>query len=464
MMKKHLLFCVGCLLAAAGMWAQGPNETGTYYRRAHGKSGEALKTALWQIVRGPSVLTYGDLWQAYRYTDVRDDGYLWDIYSNVTMYEDPVSCSHTNSSEGSGINREHSMPKSWFYDMKPAYTDLTHVIPTDGYINNMRSDLPYGETTSPTKGSANMYSKVGPCSVPGYTGKIFEPADEWKGDLARIYFYMATCYEDEVAGFKGDMFGGDSYLAYAEWSMAMLLRWAAEDPVSEKEVKRNEAVWRLQGNRNPFVDYPGLERYVWGESSEALFSYDGSDAAVAPEVVPAQSCEIALNRSTFGVDAASGNARDYWERYPLTLEQNGISVSYNYGTEGQHMYASQSQIRLYQSNTLTFHTEQNAMTSIELTVVRNDSQKQLVANGEELADNVWTGEANEVQFMVTEGNGHIQISKAKITVSAADGIDMVYTTAPVYDDQTYTLAGVRVDDGQLRPGIYIRNGKKFVVK
>lgn len=455
-------------LATIGCWAQAPNETGTYYRRAHGKSGEALKTALWQIVKGPSVLTYADLWQAYAYTDVDENGYIWDMYSNVTTYQDPVNCSHTNSSEGSGINREHSMPKSWFHEMKPAYTDLMHVIPTDGYINNMRSDLPYGKTTNPTKGSAGMYSKVGPCSVSGYTGRIFEPNDEYKGDLARIYFYMAACYEADAAQFdNSDMLSSDSYTFFASWALPMLMEWAEKDPVSEKELLRNEAVYRLQGNRNPFVDYPGLEQYVWGDKKDELFSYDLSDATQVPEVTPAESATLKLNKSFFGVNWSDAkNTRPYFERWPLTREQNGITVSYNYGTEGQNMYCNDSQIRLYKYNTLTFRTEQNELASIEFTVVKNDANKEFFASTGAMNGYKWTASepTQEVQFTVTEGNGHIQVSAAKVEIRITDGIDLVYTAVPVYDDYTYTLTGVRVSEDQLRPGIYIRNGRKFVVR
>ena len=137
-MKRRILHLVCLLAVAAAAFAQGPNDTGTYYKKAHGKHGEALKTAFFEIIKNPSVLTYADLWTAYNTSDVHEvDGQvlIWDIYSNITAYT-PDS-PHKNNYEGSGLNREHSFPKSWFNEVKPAYSDLVHVIPTDGYINNL---------------------------------------------------------------------------------------------------------------------------------------------------------------------------------------------------------------------------------------------------------------------------------------------------------------------------------------
>jgi hypothetical protein len=113
--------------------------------------------------------------------------------------------------------------------------------------------------------------------------RVFEPNDEYKGDLARVYFYMATCYEAYKTGggknrspkdWKSDMLTSDIYPFFTDWALKMLLRWAAEDPISEKEIKRNEAIYGIQKNRNPFVDYPGLEQYIWGNSMDVPFSYD----------------------------------------------------------------------------------------------------------------------------------------------------------------------------------------------
>ena len=116
----------------------------------------------------------------------------------------------------------------------------------------MRSNYPYGEVSSPTYTSDNG-SKLGPCSYSGYTGTVFEPIDEFKGDLARTYFYMATCYEDRISGWSSAVLDGSSYPCYTTWFLNMLLEWDAQDPVSQREIDRNNAVYSVQGNRNPFV-------------------------------------------------------------------------------------------------------------------------------------------------------------------------------------------------------------------
>ena len=147
-------------IAVAQALAQGPNGTGTYYQNADGTKGRALKTALSEIIKVHEELGYGSLWEAFMTTDRRDDGFVWDMYSGVTDYEFVTSGTNYKA-EGDCYNREHSMPKSWFDDERPMYTDLVHLIPTDGYVNGRRSNYPFGETDSPTYTSAGGFSKLG---------------------------------------------------------------------------------------------------------------------------------------------------------------------------------------------------------------------------------------------------------------------------------------------------------------
>jgi endonuclease I len=267
------------------MWAQAPNNTGTYYRNANGKKGAALKTAMHDIIsqkkKKPS---YNDLWNLYKITDKRADGKVRDWYSNATNYEFGTDQAGTYKKEGDCYNREHTVPQSWFGKASPMVSDIVHVVPTDGFVNGKRGDLPLGEVKidNNTYLSANGYSKAGTSKTPGYGGKVFEPNDEIKGDLARIYFYMATCYEGQAEDWNGESFGGTTYQPFSQWTYDMLVRWSKLDPVDEVERARNNAVYRsdVQGNRNPFVDYPGLEDYVWGSKKDVAFSYDNYDAGV----------------------------------------------------------------------------------------------------------------------------------------------------------------------------------------
>ena len=282
MKKLRPLLFIALWMLAIGIYAQ-PNGTGSYYQGADGKKGKNLKTALCDIIKSPKVKSYDQLWECYKKTDLRTDGKIWDMYSNKTNFDPDKGHTGNYSKEGDMYNREHSFPKSWFNEGKPMYSDLFHVVPTAGYVNNRRSNYPFGENNGEKYMSNDGFSKVGACTVPGYSGVVFEPNDEYKGDFARIYFYMATCYENQISSWSSAMLDGSSYPAYKSWALKMLLQWAANDPVSQKEIDRNNAVYSLQGNRNPYVDYPGLEQYVWGSKTDIAFSYDNYGSTIEPE-------------------------------------------------------------------------------------------------------------------------------------------------------------------------------------
>ena len=287
-MKAIRLFAITSLtamLSAVTATAQGPNNSGTYYKAADGKQGAALKTALCGIIYDRTERSYNQLWEDFKTTDVRSDGKIWDMYSNATNYEPGGPAQGANyKKEGDSYNREHSFPNSWFGGkVQPMYTDLHHLYPTDGWVNNKRANYPFGETNGESYRSANDFSKLGRCTYPGYSGTVFEPADEYKGDFARTYFYMVTCYEEKLPNWYANYgskegvkptLDGKKYPGLAAWQLEMLMKWAEDDPVSEKEVNRNNAVDKIQKNRNPFIDYPGLEQYIWGDKMDVAFSYD----------------------------------------------------------------------------------------------------------------------------------------------------------------------------------------------
>ena len=291
-MKRKTLLTL-CLLAVAtlGTWAQGPNGSKTYYQAADGKSGKALKTALYGIIsKQKKTPSYNDFIQIYKTTDTRADGKVRDWYSNITNYVHDKDKAGNYSEEGDVYNREHLVPQDWGASKAG---DVTYVVPTDGYVNGQRGSWPFGEvskTAKPAYQSANGYSKRGACVTPGYSGTVFEPNDEVKGDIARIYFYMATRYETTCTKWTGDMFTTeDSYQPLAAWAYNMMVRWSKLDPVDDVEIARNNAIAQdnIQGNRNPFVDYPGLEDYIWGDKKDVPFSYDnyeGGDIAIAQRV------------------------------------------------------------------------------------------------------------------------------------------------------------------------------------
>ncbi|MCQ2262647.1 MAG: endonuclease, partial [Bacteroidales bacterium] len=139
--------------AISGIFAQVPAG---YYNSAVGKSGEELRTALFNIIKNHSAIEYGDLWTAYTSTDVNANGKVWDIYSDIPggtaeYYFNFGSDKCGNySQEGDCYNREHTIPQSWFNDAMPMKTDLFHLYPTDGFVNNKRGHWPYGMVSSPT--------------------------------------------------------------------------------------------------------------------------------------------------------------------------------------------------------------------------------------------------------------------------------------------------------------------------
>lgn len=255
-MRRFLSF-FACLAVAAFMAAEIPNG---YYDGISGLKDSALKTKLHEIIENHSKNSYSGLFaESFCYTDVRSDGTWWDMYSDTRRYV---------RNGWSGMNREHSLPKSWWggSTASPAYTDLNHLYPSDGDANMKKSNYPLGEVDDNSDMYDNGVVKVGP-PVQGQGGgstRVFEPADEYKGDFARTYFYMVTCYQD--IGWKYTyMTQNTAYPSLQGWAIDLLLKWHREDPVSQKEIDRNDEVYRLQSNRNPYIDFPDLAEYVWGE-------------------------------------------------------------------------------------------------------------------------------------------------------------------------------------------------------
>ena len=251
------------------------NIPANYYAKAEGKNGADLLSTLCTIVSAHTAISYNNLWTAFKDTDLRPDGKIWDMYSTKAFTFGTEQCGNYTT-VGSCYNREHSFPKSWFNDATPMYTDLFHVVPTDGFVNNQRSNYPFGECANGTcltgPNGLRGTGRLGKSTVSGYTGTVWEPDDEYKGDFARSYFYMVAAYNNKVAGWDSPMLAGNAYPAFSSWALPMLLRWHQLDPVSEKEVNRNEAVYAKQKNRNPFIDHPEFADYIWGDLTASSWS------------------------------------------------------------------------------------------------------------------------------------------------------------------------------------------------
>lgn len=238
-----------------------------YYNSAQGLSGNNLKIALHNIIKNHTQISYNGLWTAYQKTDRKANGKVWDMYSDVPSGTPPYQFTFVTdqcgnySVEGDCYNREHSWPQSWFNSVTGPVSDLFHIYPTDGKVNGMRSNYPYGNVGTASWTSLNG-GKLGACSDPGYNLTVFEPIDEYKGDLARGYFYMSTRYYSEDGGWSTSDATNKSNIL--PWEVNVLLQWHHQDPVSAKEIARNDSIYyKFQNNRNPFIDNPQWADSIW---------------------------------------------------------------------------------------------------------------------------------------------------------------------------------------------------------
>ncbi len=258
-------FLICCLLAfqLGGMCQIPPG----YYHAAQGLHGDTLKQVLHQIIKNHTIISYSAVWTAMKKTDKKPNGKVWDIYSDVPGGVPPYEYNFITDQcgsyavEGDCYNREHSWPQSWFNSVPGPSSDLFHLYPTDGKVNGIRSNYPYGRVGIASITTLNG-SKLGPCIDSGYTNIVFEPLDEYKGDLARSYFYMTTRYLNEDATWSSsDATQGANILP---WQMNILLEWNRMDTVSAKEIARNDSIYyHIQHNRNPFIDHWQWADSIW---------------------------------------------------------------------------------------------------------------------------------------------------------------------------------------------------------
>jgi endonuclease I len=259
---KHLFTLCTFVFTVFALPAQPPPG---YYNPAIGLTGVPLKQALHNIIDNHTSVSYSSLLTHFQTTDDKPNGKVWDIYSDVPSGTPPYEYTFGNScgnysGEGDCYNREHSWPQSWFNSASPMQSDMFHIYPTDGYVNGMRGNYPFSEVSNPTWTAMNG-GKLGPSSFPGYTGTAFEPIDEYKGDLARSYFYMSVRYYTEDAAWSSSAMVTKAELN--QWAVNLLLQWSNDDPVSQKETDRNNDIYGIQNNRNPFIDHPEYAPAIW---------------------------------------------------------------------------------------------------------------------------------------------------------------------------------------------------------
>lgn len=285
-----------------------------YYNTATG-SGFTLKTQLKTIITSGHIdrgygsgntLPLDGLWLAYETTDrdnaigYENDNTIVDMYSENPAGNDPYTFDFrteqcgTNGSEGACYNREHLVPQAYFdnYQVNPMKNDPHHVVPSDSKVNGWRDNWPFGKVDGAITSPCNSGASNTPCNTlngskkgnnlnsgysAGFTGTVFEPIDEFKGDIARCLLYFATRYEDLMDNFYGAatvaskaMFNGSTDQVFSPTFLNILLTWHNQDPVSIKETKRNDAIYTFQGNRNPYIDHPEYVCLIWNTACAAL--------------------------------------------------------------------------------------------------------------------------------------------------------------------------------------------------
>ncbi len=304
---KHLYILL--LLISSVGFAQIPEN---YYNYATG-TGYTLKTQLKKIIDDnddPEInntieeehqsQSYNSLdgfnttYERDYYYDSNGSNTILDIYSEIPNNEDntpndpytfnPGSQECGNySGEGDCYNKEHVIPQSVFGSQLPMQSDAHHLLPTDGRVNGFRGSFPFGKVddaqldpneqngiTNPTENGSKLGNNLNSGYSAGYTGKVFEPIDEFKGDIARIYFYFATRYEDQISAWSSyPMFNGSSDQVLDNTFLNILMTWHIDDPVSQKEIDRNNNIYyNHQNNRNPFVDHPEWVALIWNPTPD----------------------------------------------------------------------------------------------------------------------------------------------------------------------------------------------------
>ena len=323
--KRHYLLLL--LAAIVGMTAAAAVPSG-YYNNAKNKSDQALMTALHAIIDGHTKRSYDQLKVDFKTTDCNGN-IIIDRYSNSQFTYGTDFCGNYNG-VGDCYNREHSIPNSWWggSTSDTAYTDLHHMFPVDGWVNSERGNHPFGNCAN---GSARGTGKLGTCTFSGYNGTVFEVADEYKGDFARVYFYFATRYMTRMSSYTSGtgnvVFTASTYLGLTNWAINQLLEWHRNDPVSTLETRRNDAVYGIQKNRNPFVDYPELVEYIWGNKKGSVWNPSGAPTPTLTSPTNGSTVNVGTHTGEGVSKAITVKGANLTKALTISVSGNGFSVT-----------------------------------------------------------------------------------------------------------------------------------------
>ena len=418
-MKKLFI----CLIFSQFANAQAPSG---YYSSANGLSGASLKTALSSIItNGHQDKGYTGLWTAYKTTDIdknyENDGSILDIYSERPSSSDPYNFSSvsdqcgTYSTEGNCYNREHIVPQSFFNEGSPMKNDIHFVRATDGKVNGMRSNYPFGKVGSTTFTSLNG-SKLGTSTSAGFSGTVFEPIDEFKGDVARMVFYFVTRYQNQLSSFSsGNMLGSSAFPGLQTWELNVLLAWHNQDPVSQAEINRNNASYTFQGNRNPFIDNPNYVNQIWGSQTPTQDTQ--APTTVTNLAIPSKttnSISLTWNASTDNVAVTSydvymnGSLKSNVTSTSTTITGLNPSTSYSFYVKAKDAAGNAS------VNSSTVSGTTNASTAPSANCVNETFETIPTASASSYTTKTWTNAG--ITWTATDSRSDQTISNKAITV------------------------------------------------
>lgn len=291
MQSKQTTYSLRLMLTLSVFWLSlslFATEPQGYYNRVVNQQDDGILAALFETIKGHTDVGYDGLYSVYPTSDVRPGtNEVWDMYSTCTFIHGQNKCGNYQK-VCDCYNREHSVPESWFSG-SPMRSDAFHVVPTDGKVNNQRSNLPLGECANGNRLSSQALGKMGSSTFSGYSGNVFEVDDEYKGDFARAYFYMVARYRNTAltSGNGSSMFTRTNGITgLTPYAVNLLMKWHRQDTVSQKEIDRNEAIYQFQHNRNPFIDHPCLAEFIWGTlqgQRVTAANIDGCDGTFVPD-------------------------------------------------------------------------------------------------------------------------------------------------------------------------------------
>ena len=431
-------------------FAQAP--TG-YYSTATG-TGYTLKTQLYNIIKDHTVIDYAGLYVTYQTSDIDNffekDGSVLDMYSENPAGTDPYNYSiaatqrcgnYTN--EGDCYNREHIIPQSVFNELSPMVSDAHFITPTDGKVNGIRSNYPHSVVVTPSQTTLNG-SKLGTSTTAGYSGLVFEPIDEFKGDIARMYFYFATRYENTVAGYNYAMFNNTSNQVFTTAFLNQLLAWHNQDPVSAREIARNNAIYARQNNRNPFIDNPNYVTEIWKAGTV------DTEAPTAPTnlVVTETTTNSATLTWTASTDNVGVTSYDVYVNGTLKTSVTGVTTTIT-GLAAETTYTFYLIARDADRNSSVASASVTGTTKAPAagtTACASENFENIPANATSYATRTWTNggitwTATDARTDQPLNNRAIIIRNGSLTSSSvANGIkDLTVTTKLIYTGTSGTF-------------------------